>query len=150
MIDFFCCQLFEKYFRKTLPLVLLNSFHSHFYISGYFLNAPEKREKKRKPLNIALLVTRNHKMMLLLRAVPHFTDFDVGNATEQFQQIMYPIRYFGIPMEILPRVRSSSEIYGLMVSMHKSSLPTISLCVFILSFYPDDFIAVCSVILVLC
>ena len=26
-------------------------------------------------------------------------------------------RYFGIPMEILPRVRSSSEIYGLMVSI---------------------------------
>uniref|UniRef100_A0A4W6DMN1 glycerol kinase n=1 Tax=Lates calcarifer TaxID=8187 RepID=A0A4W6DMN1_LATCA len=26
-------------------------------------------------------------------------------------------KYFGIPMEILPRVRSSSEIYGLMVSM---------------------------------
>ncbi|XP_056882479.1 glycerol kinase isoform X2 [Takifugu flavidus] len=32
-------------------------------------------------------------------------------------------RYFGIPMEILPRVRSSSEIYGLMKSGALSGIP---------------------------
>lgn len=35
--------------------------------------------------------------------------------------LLIPGRYFGIPMEILPRVRSSSEIYGLMVSTHRSA-----------------------------
>ncbi|XP_061128455.1 glycerol kinase-like isoform X2 [Syngnathus typhle] len=32
-------------------------------------------------------------------------------------------KYFGIPMEILPRVRSSSEIYGLMKSGALSGIP---------------------------
>lgn len=37
-----------------------------------------------------------------------------------------PFRYFDIPMEILPSVRSSSEIYGWMVS---SDTPHSTLCV---------------------
>uniref|UniRef100_A0A3B5B5Y9 Glycerol kinase-like n=1 Tax=Stegastes partitus TaxID=144197 RepID=A0A3B5B5Y9_9TELE len=36
---------------------------------------------------------------------------------------LIPVRYFGIPMEILPRVRSSSEIYGLMKSGALSGIP---------------------------
>ncbi|CAG00881.1 unnamed protein product, partial [Tetraodon nigroviridis] len=38
--------------------------------------------------------------------------------------------YFGIPMEILPRVRSSSEIYGLMKSSALSGIPISGVSVF--------------------